>query len=149
MSPYCQKVSKNLILKLDMSKQILEQAANTIHNSKLSNDLKRLAIVRKDFQKNLASITGLNMKQLALPVNDRLKVEAVKIGMEIDDLYLKDNEREILGFCDEQIDILSDEYQKAIGSEMLSEFLISEIERQNETIQHNRELIHKEYELLL
>ncbi|MGB3466438.1 MAG: hypothetical protein WBA74_14260 [Cyclobacteriaceae bacterium] len=66
--------------------------------------------------------------------------------MEIDDVYLKNNEKEILGFCDEQIEILSNEYQKAISCNDLNDFLLAEIARQNNVIQRNRELIHNEYE---
>lgn len=61
MKATSKNISKNLIRKLDMSKQILQQGSSTVHNKELSKDFRRLALIRNDFQRNLASITGIDL----------------------------------------------------------------------------------------
>lgn len=139
-------ISENLILKLEMSRQIFHQASLKVHNAYMTDAFKKLALLRGDFQKKIATISGIDMNNLSLDITDKLKVEATKIGMQIDHFYLRRNEKEVLGFCNEQAALLLSEYEQAVTTPGLEESFKAILIPQKTTIKQNLTLLQREYE---
>ena len=139
-------ISENLILKLEMSKQIFIKASEKVHNEYMKDAFSKLAYVQSDFQKQIARYIDVHFQDLNMNLKDKITVESTKLAMQFDSLLLTRNEKEILGFVKDQASMLIDEYQEALEELELDKALMAMLARHKATIEQNYQTLVREYD---
>lgn len=89
----------NLIDKLRLARKIYLKSAKRIHNEIMADPFKVIALKKWVFIKEVANLYDFDDEGHDLKLNNKLKIEWEKIGIELNDIVLRNNEKVLLEYC--------------------------------------------------
>lgn len=110
-----------LIEKLKLAEEVYKRAADKIHSDKMSEDLVKMSNAHMNLKDSLVKEIDLPLKDVSIGLKDQIKVSIEKLGMEVDDILLRLNQKEVLSYCIKREKEIIDAYKTLVNNKSLSE----------------------------
>ena len=110
-----------------MAEEVYFQASQKIHSETIKDEMEKFVRNKKNLLKNLSRLFHVDSGDLGLTIQERIEVELEKTGMKVDKLYLRMNQKEVLGYCIKREKELLEAFKQVLEDEDIDEDVKKEI----------------------
>lgn len=121
---------KNLVEKIKMAEDIYEQAAEKVSHDSMKDYFHSLAKLKGSYLDKMDGLLQLDTEDIQFNLKSRLKLEIEKISIEIDSIFLRLNQGEILSFCVKREEELISMYHNVLSNQNGDQSIISLLNKQ-------------------
>jgi hypothetical protein len=90
---------ESILSKLETGQRLYVMASKKIHNAPMTDRFQVLSDQKERFIKELEQVFKLNSYEYKIAYEDRVKLLMEKAGIELDNIFIRRNEKEVISFC--------------------------------------------------